>query len=284
MIDDPVRAYYDGFGEREWSRLENPNDGAVEYAVTCRMLDKYIPVNARVLDIGGGPGRYAIQLAKRGNRVVLADLSPKLLKIARKKINETGVAALVEEIIEANACDLSHWADNSFDAVLSLGPFYHLITADERECAVNELKRVLRAGGIAFVAFMPRLVFLMRTLVIPDERHLLKDKEFVKRMLEEGVFMNEIPGRFTNGYGVRPEEVIPFFEKHGFETLALLATDSITRDTQNALFELASSDPVTYQAAFDVILHTASEPSILGLAAHLLYIGKKGIINSIISR
>jgi 2-polyprenyl-3-methyl-5-hydroxy-6-metoxy-1,4-benzoquinol methylase len=125
MTSDAVRAYYASFREREWARLENPADGAVEFAITCYTLGMYLPPEARVLDIGGRPGRYAIWLAMQGYRVVLADLSPELLSIARAKIEQSGVETMVEDIAEADACDLSRWADDSFDAVLSLGPFYH---------------------------------------------------------------------------------------------------------------------------------------------------------------
>ena len=63
MDSDAVRAYYASFGEREWARLENPDDGAIEFTVTCQTLATYLPSRARVLDIGGGPGRYTIWLA-----------------------------------------------------------------------------------------------------------------------------------------------------------------------------------------------------------------------------
>ncbi len=106
---------------------------------------------------------------------------------------------------------LSLWADDSFDAVLSLGPFYHLPDTTERHRAAVEMGRVLRSGGMAFVALMPRYAFLRRTMAIPDERHHLTQPGFVPRLLEDGVFINDIPGRFTHGYGVRPEDVGPFF-------------------------------------------------------------------------
>jgi ubiquinone/menaquinone biosynthesis C-methylase UbiE len=273
MTSDAVRAYYASFGEREWARLENPDDGAVEFAVTCHTIATYLPPNARVLDIGGGPGRYTIWLAQRGHRVVLADLSPELLSIARSKIDQAGVGVMIEEIVEADACDLSHWADDSFDAVLCLGPFYHLPDPQDRHRAATELGRVLCPEGLAFVAFMPRYAFLRRTLAISDERRHLAQPDFVARLLEDGVFINDIPGRFTNGYGVRPEEVTPFFEQYGFTTLVLLDTESVIADIQRALFELATSDPVAYQAAFDIIVRVASDPSILGMAVHLLYVG-----------
>jgi hypothetical protein len=68
--------------------------------------------------------------------------------------------------------------------------------------------------------------------------------------------------------------VAPFFEQNGFTTLALLAAEGIIVDLQRALSECASEDPTIYQAALDVILRTASDPSILGMASHLLYVGR----------
>ncbi len=126
MTRDAVRAYYAQFGEREWARLTHPTDGAVEYAVNRQLLAAHLPPTGRVLDLGGGPGRYTIWLAQRGYAVTLADLSPNLLAIARERIAQAGVAHRVEAVVEADACDLSRWEDGRFAAVVSLGPFYHL--------------------------------------------------------------------------------------------------------------------------------------------------------------
>jgi SAM-dependent methyltransferase len=182
---------------------------------------------------------------------------------------------MVEQIVEADARDLSAWDSGSFDAVLSLGPFYHLPNPGDRQQAAAELSRVLRAGGVAFVALIPRYAFVRRTLAIPDERHHLGQPEFVKRLMEDGTFINDKPGRFTHGWGAQPEEVAPFFERHGFATLDLLAAEGIVAIHQRPLFELARDDPAAYQAAFELIQRTANDPSILGMATHLLYMGRK---------
>jgi SAM-dependent methyltransferase len=277
MASDPVRDYYASFGEREWARLENPEDGVVEFAVTRHFLAKYLPPNARVLDIGGGPGRYTIWLAEQGHRVVLADLSPNLLEIARDKIHLAGIGDRVEEITQADARDLSRWEDASFDAGLCLGPFYHLPDPIDRDLAASELHRVLRPGGLVFVAFIPRIAYLRRTLAVPDERAHLVQPGFVDSILEEGVFFNDIPGRFTHGWGADPPEISPFFEGHSFSSLTLVAAEGIITDQQGCLSELASSDAEAHQAAFEVILRTASDPSILGMGTHLLYVGRKEV-------
>ena len=275
MNTDAVRAYYASFAEREWARLQSPDDGAIEFEVTCQTLATYLPPHARVLDIGGGPGRYTIWLAQHGHHVSLADLSPELLSIARTKIGQAGADAMVEEVVEADARDLSHWVDGSFDAVLSLGPFYHLPDSNDRNRVAGELRRVLRVGGTAFVALMPRYAFLRRTLAIPDERRHLAQPGFIERVLKEGVFMNDVPGRFAGGYGVLPEEVSPFFEQHGFTAQALVAAEGIAVNSRSALSELAESDPIVYQTVLGVIIRTASDPSILGMADHLLYVGRR---------
>jgi hypothetical protein len=97
----------------------------------------------------------------------------------------------------------------------------------------------------------------------------------VARVLDDGVFINDLPGRFTGGYGVRPEEVAPFFARHGFTKLALLACEGIAVGLEDALAELAGSNPAAYQAALDVVVRTAADPSILGMSNHLLYLGRK---------
>lgn len=276
MTEDPVRAYYAALGEREWHRLTNPGDGAVEWALTCHMLTTYLPATGRVLDLGGGPGRYTIWLAQRGYRVVLADLSASLLALARDKIAAAGVTDAVEAVVEADACDLSAWPDQTFDAVVCLGPFYHLTDPLDRSRAASELSRLLQPGGTAFVAFMPRSMLLRRILARPQERHHVTDATWMARLMREGVFDNDVPGHFTHGYGAVPSEIAPFWAQYGLRQLALIAAEGITGGLQEALAELQAYDARTYQAALELVIQTADDPSILGMANHLLYVGRKG--------
>jgi SAM-dependent methyltransferase len=275
MSHEAIRSYYDQYGEREWERLTRPADGVVELAINQHTLTRYLPPASTVLDIGGGPGRYTIWLAEQGHRVTLADLSPALLEVARREVAAAGVEERVDAIVEADACDLSRWEDGSFDAVLALGPFYHLPDPTDRERAAAEVTRVLRPGGLAFVALMPRLTFLRRTIALTGGQHLLTQPGFVDRILKEGVYLDDRAGRFTGGYGVQPDEVEPFFARHGLAQLTLLASESVVPDLQEQMAALATTDPAAYQAAVGALIRTAAEPSILGMANHLLYVGQK---------
>lgn len=274
-MTDAVRAFYAGFGEREWGRLDRPDDGWLEYTITTHALEHYLPLGARVLDNGGGPGRYSLWLAERGHRVSLSDLSPELLTIARERIAASPHRQQIEEIIEADARDLRRWPEGAFDAALALGPFYHLTEPAGRDAAATELARVVAPGGVVFVALMPRLGFLRRVIATPAERHLLRQPGFIERILDEGVFINDRPGAFTGGYGVRPEEVAPFFARFGFQAITLLAAESFVPDLQGALPTLAADHPEGHRAVLAALLRMAAEPSILGMANHLLYIGRR---------
>lgn len=270
-----VRAYYASFGEREWGRLERPADGAIEFSVTTAALARHLPDNARMLDLGGGPGRYAIWLAQHGHTVSLADLSPELLAIARRRVSEADVEGDVPEIVEVDACDLSRWDDHSFDAVLSLGPFYHLSDAAERDLAAREQARVVRPGGLVFVALIPRYAFIRRTLALPDERHHLLDPAWVRRLLEDGVFDNDVAGRFSLGYGVRPEEVEPFFARHGLGMVELLAAEGLAAAIPEAIGEVIEAGGLMRDITLRLIAESAGDPALLGGAGHLLYVGRR---------
>ncbi len=59
---------------------------------------------------------------------------------------------------------------------------------------------MLRPSGHAFVAFLSRYAYLRRALLVSEERRHLLDDGFVRRLLEEGAFHNDVPGRFTHGF------------------------------------------------------------------------------------
>jgi ubiquinone/menaquinone biosynthesis C-methylase UbiE len=88
--------------------------------------------------------------------VVLADLSTRLLEIARSKFESFGVTDAIEAIDQVDAQDLSRYLDESFDAVVAFGPFYHLLAIEERARATREITRVLRRGGVVFAAYVAR--------------------------------------------------------------------------------------------------------------------------------
>ena len=222
-----------------------------------------------MLDLGGGPGKWTIWLARRGHRVVLADLSPKLLAIARRELAEAGVEA--EAVLALDARDLGRFAAEEFDAVLALGPFYHLVERADRELAARETLRVLRPGGLLLATVMTRYSWLLDVLLEGGSAML----PAVRRLLDDGVYRNEEPGRFTEAYLYRAEEVVPFFAGIGFETVRVMASQGILNQVQEDVAGLRERDPDTYQALLEIAYTAATDPAILGLSGHILYAGRK---------
>jgi len=159
---DKVIRYYDSFDE--WGRLDRE---PVEFLVNLHHIRMKLPSRGRILDIGAGPGKYSIALARLGYDVTLADLSPRLVELAKFKARESGLDSQFNGIHVADARDLSLFAEEQFDACLMLGPMYHLQTEEDRIKAVNELCRVTVKDGLVFVAFMSRIKLLLHHCCIP---------------------------------------------------------------------------------------------------------------------
>ena len=202
--------------------------------------------------------------------MVLADLSPAMLEIARREIAAAGVWDRVDEIAEADARDLARWPSESFDAVVALGPFYHLVTATDRRRAARECRRVLGPGGRLFVTVMPRYGWLVQQLLAHGSAGIPQ----AEAILRDGVY-RDAPGSLADAYLFRPEEVAPFFEAQGFRTEALLASQGFLALVQEQVAELQEQDEAAYAALLDMAAATAADPSIHGTAGHLLYVGKR---------
>jgi 2-polyprenyl-3-methyl-5-hydroxy-6-metoxy-1,4-benzoquinol methylase len=95
----------------------------IEFARTKELLERHLPqVPARVLDVGGGPGAYAMWLAGRGYEVTLVDPVPMHVSEAAARAARSAhpfTAGL------GDARDLDE-ADGTFDVVLLFGSLYHL--------------------------------------------------------------------------------------------------------------------------------------------------------------
>jgi S-adenosylmethionine-dependent methyltransferase len=121
---------------------------------------------------------------------------------------------------------------------------------------------------------MPRWALLRRTLALPDERARLADAGFVDALLGRGEYTNPHPGRFTSGYGADPGEVGEVFAAAGLRQIVLASTHGFATGLEKPLEELRTADPATYEAALTLLFRTAMEPSLLGVAGHLLYLGR----------
>jgi S-adenosylmethionine-dependent methyltransferase len=260
-----VESYYDQNAQDEWGRLERHR---IEFLMTLRAINEFLPAApARLIDIGSGPGRYAIALAQRGYHVTLADLSTVSLELAKQKAGEAGVE--LDGFVHANALDLTAFPEGSFDAALLLGPLYHLLKLEERQAALRQAQSLLKPGGLIFATVITRFASF-RDAALHGYSYVLDDPAYSERLLATGI--NDNGKGFTDAYFAHPDEVIPLGESAGFSTLRLMGCEGILAEQEQYVISLTGKSQEIW---LDFNYRFAQEPCLLGASDHLLYIGRK---------
>lgn len=258
-----VEKYYDNNAQSEWERLDRH---PMEFALTMRALKENLAPNSRILDVGGGPGRYAIALTQLGHKTTLVDLSAANVELGKEKAREAGVT--LEEAVHGNALDLSAFAHEAYDAVLLFGPLYHLTDPEDRDLAIKQALAKLRPGGLLFAAFINRYAFLVD--IMKHEPESLLSSTNAQEIIKSGI--NRREWGFTVAYFAHPREIKPLMEGHGLSTLKLMSKEGITAPAELSINTLPK-DP--FQAWVDLCWQLAEDESLLGISEHLLYIGEK---------
>jgi SAM-dependent methyltransferase len=229
----------------------------VEWERTLELLERWLPpAPARVLDIGGGSGRYAAWLTERGYEVHLLDRVPKHVRQAHAR----GIEACVGD---ARALP---YADGSADAVLMLGPLYHLPSASDRARALAEAVRCSVPGAVVLAAAMSRWA----KPAVKASRGELGDaavRGYILHVLERG---HDVEGDAFDlvSYNHDPEEL------HG-ELVAAGLTDVLVLGLEGPLGAEARRDISLAETA--VAAARIAEARAPHLSIHMLARAKSGI-------
>ncbi|KAI8576512.1 hypothetical protein K450DRAFT_256507 [Umbelopsis ramanniana AG] len=259
-----VQTLYDKFRHDEWDRLELHR---IEYHVTLTTILKYLPPPpALVADIGGGPGRYSLELARRGYRVTLIDLSSVLLDMARTKAQCEGLNIV---IAQANACDLSQVVPENdvFDAVLLLGPLYHLVQLSERRQAMAEALRILKKNSTSLLctSYISQLAHF-RDIATKDPARLANQSQFYRDLLQTGNYKQL-------SYHARPGDVRSLIQS--FPELQLLELRGCEGFLGGRLNENINQLPEhEFEAWLQLVLETGADEEGLASSDHLLAISR----------
>ena len=272
-----VKDYYDAKAEYEWNRLVQDAYHQLEYIVHTHFLDKYLPKRGLILDAGGGPGRYTMDLAKKGYDMILLDLSPNCLEIAKREIKKAKGRGNVKKIVEGSIVDLSEFRGEFFDAVVCLGALSHVIDKAEREKAAGELVRVAKNEAPLFVSVISRYG-VFRTILqrLPEELVDPTHEETFTEGLHHAHRINplEPSAGFTDAFFFLPHELRELFEKKGVKTLEMATCEGLSSHLQeqtNAIY----NDKAKWNRWLKTILQSCNDPCLLGLGEHLLYVGRK---------
>jgi SAM-dependent methyltransferase len=265
-----VRDYYNAHAENEQNRLDMPLC-RIEFVSTLRLMDKYFPKQGRVCDIGGGTGRYTIELLRKGYLVTLFDLSDEEIRLAGIQLNKYGLSA--EQLIIGDARDMSMFASDTFDAALLLGPIYHVIEPQERAKALQELKRILKPQGVAIIAYLNSWGIIKTGIV--DFSDWYKDVSFLHSMLSEHTFPGQTLSGFTECYWSTPEAALREIEQAGLEVVNYAGAESFVGGMGVLLERLAIDDPEAYENIVQLAAETCELKQYKDSTDHLHIIARK---------
>jgi len=241
--------------------------GELERLRTQAILSQNLPrAPAEIIDIGGAAGIHAFPLAKQGYRVHLIDPVELHLEQARTYAATSGVALASITWGDARRLDIP---SGSADAVLLLGPLYHLVQQSDRLQALREARRLLKPQGVLFAAAISRFASLIDGL----SSGFFRDAEFRKIVaadLASGQHRNPVnhPAYFTTAYFHRSEDLAAEVRDAGFGNVQLLAVEGPAWSA--ALFREVWNDPPQRQSLMEFLLLIEREPSVCGASAHLM--------------
>ena len=115
---------------REEERLSTNNARRIEFITTIRALDELIVDKKKILDCAAGTGVYAFYLADKGHEVTATDITPRHIEVI-KEVAKNKPYEMDTRVLDAT--DMRVFEDETFDVVLNMGPFYHLINEEDRK-------------------------------------------------------------------------------------------------------------------------------------------------------
>ena len=261
--------YYDRYAEE--SRLQH-GPSRLELERTQDILSRVLPPPpARVVDVGGAAGVYSAWLAALGYDVHLLDASPRLVAEARR-VNAT-LAQPIATLDVGDARALPY-ESGSADAVLVMGPLYHLPAGADRAAALREAMRVLAPGGVVAVAAISRFASALDGLA----RGRAVDPAFVRmrdRDLVDGQHRNDTARMdyFTTAYFHHPDELRDELVHAGFLDVRVLGVEGPA--WMVADFDARWANPTLRDDMMAMGRALEAEPTVVGVSAHLLGAGRR---------
>jgi ubiquinone/menaquinone biosynthesis C-methylase UbiE len=264
-LDANIRRYYDRGEEIQRFKVGDAA-GALEFERTKEILLRYLPPPPlQILDVGGGPGVYAAWLADCGHQVHLVDPIPLHVEQAR-----SAHAGIRTEVGDARSLTQD---DASVDAVLLMGPLYHLVDRSDRMRALQESRRVLRPGGWLFAAAIGRYAALLDLFIRLGRMYESEVFRLVRECVADGVFRPSEKSPFTTAYFHLPSELQEEISAAGFKVSSVLNVEGPGFLLQD--FQASWSDPSRRQTILEVARLLEDKPEFLAASGHLLAVARK---------
>ena len=233
--------------------------GKVEFITTMKYIHDYVKPGAKVLEVGAGTGRYSIALSREGYQVQAMELIEHNIEVFKSKLTDNEHI----DIKQGNALDLSVHDNNSFDAVLILGPMYHLYNEEDKVQVLNEAKRILKKDGYIFVAYCMNEPTIIQWEFADDGNNMLESLS--KNMLTDDFACISKPADLFEL--VRVEDIERLSEKCELTRIKFIGTDMFSNYIKERIEEW--SDEV-YEIYLKYHFSICERSDVIGLSNHTL--------------
>ncbi len=257
----------------EWKRLVQDPFHRLEFDTTLRFLRMYLPNKGIILDAGGGPGRYSIELGRLGYSLVLLDIAPKNLEFARRKIEKAKIQNRIKDVVQGSITDLSRFRDETFDAVMCLGgPLSYVSEEEYRIKVISELVRVARRNAPIFVSVMGRLGTLSVLLSQGLTKEIGETDDFERLLLEGDDY--HYRGKYYIHFFTLSELEELFSRNKDIKILKKVGLEGLGSSSQKEINEL-HKDPVAWKNWMKSHYDLCTHPSVVDTSLHILLVCRK---------
>ena len=265
-MHEEVRAYYNEHVNDEDHRLD---EHPFEIPVLMYYAAKYLSPGDNIFDVACGTGRIAQQLMRKGYFVGLNDLSDENIRLVKERLGTNRNLLFTER---NDALESEGWKKKQWDAILILGPMYHIISESEKVKMLKMAYDNLKAGGHVFASFMTRtgaMIYGLKNnpkgILYPDGATLQWETGTDNRLVEGTEY-------FTHAHFVHPQEVDALITKAGLTPLHLAGVEGIFGERFELYHRL---DDDLKKAWMDFVIKHTEDPHLLEHSKHLLSISQK---------
>lgn len=258
-----VQEHYNSDVQKEWNRLEKH---PFEFIITTRLMDRYIKPGDKILDIGGGPGRYSIYYANKGCDVTLLDLSSENVKFALEKSKEMNLNI---KVITGDAREVNKLIKKEFDHIFVMGPMYHLLDEKDRNKALNAAISLLKQGGLIYVSFILMFAGIIYGMKYDPQLLLYETPKYIDSVLKNKSYIGD---SFTKAFFINQKDIIPFMNKFCLEKKHLFGQESILSPCEENILKQSQE---VIEKWIEIAEQLCERDEFLSYSDHAMYIGQK---------
>ena len=268
LISRNIESFYNNASEE--TRLDR-GIGIFEFERIKSLVERHISSPAlKIVDVGGGTGKYSEWLAKKGHQVHLVEPIPKHIKLAQNRANKLKNKFSVQ----FGESQKLAFRDNFADLVLLHGPLYHLQKKADRDLTISEAKRIVKKGGIILAIAInytaSTLVGLLNGLI-----HKNSFFNMCKAELTSGIHNppNDFPWLLAEAYYHKPEQLKDEFISQELTYLNTYAVEGMAWLDKN--FFATIIDKKKKKTLLELIEITENDRYLLPFSPHMMIAVKK---------